>query len=56
MATERGRCGGTGVFEFSLVYHPGPGSFLAVQPCYPDWSQNGANVDFSLEKSDGALL
>ena len=32
-----------------VVYgFPGPGSFLAVQPCYPDLSQNGENVDFSL--------
>ena len=43
-----GRYGGTSVYGLSFVCHPGPGSFLAVQQCHPDLSQNGANVNLSL--------
>ena len=38
----------------SCVCYPVPGTFVAVQPCCPDLSQNRANVDFSLKESDGA--
>ena len=49
-----GRCCGTGVCGISSVCYPEPGAVFAVQPCCPDWSQNGANVDFSLQESNGA--
>ena len=34
-----------GVSSSGSVCHSGPGSFFAVQPCGPDWSQNRPNVD-----------